>query len=152
MPAGAARVPGAWVGTCPAGHQSSRHRRPERVVTCGQCSHRFDLAHLLEWTHRSRPAPMPPAYLAQLAALRSQQQRAARDAAGAPLGAGAPSLRRGDLVRVTAQGSYLGAVGRVEKRARTRYHVRIPEGLLTVPFALVQPVEHPEHPEHPADS
>ena len=36
--ADAPRVEGDWVGTCPAGHRKTRHRRPERVSACGTCS------------------------------------------------------------------------------------------------------------------
>ena len=45
-------IDGDWVGTCPAGHRVTRHRRPERPAACRTCSPRFDVAHLLTWTHR----------------------------------------------------------------------------------------------------
>ncbi|GAA1881723.1 SprT-like domain-containing protein [Lapillicoccus jejuensis] len=65
----APQVEGAWVGTCPAGHRSTRHRRPVRVVSCAVCSPRFDLAHLVEWTHHGAPASAHPRYAAELLAL-----------------------------------------------------------------------------------
>ena len=49
-------------------------------------------------------------------------------------------LTPGEVVRVRASGRYAGAVGPIVKRGRTRYHVRIPGGVLTVPFALVERV------------
>jgi predicted SprT family Zn-dependent metalloprotease len=61
--------PAAWLGTCPGGHTIERHRRPERVLTCGLCSSVFDLAHIYTWTHHGRPAVMPPKYAAELARL-----------------------------------------------------------------------------------
>jgi predicted SprT family Zn-dependent metalloprotease len=41
-----------WVGTCPAGHEVRRHRRPTKPMSCGRCSRRFDPAHLLRWVRR----------------------------------------------------------------------------------------------------
>ena len=59
-------APAAWLGVCPGGHALERHRRPERVLTCGLCSSAFDLAHVYTWTHHGRPAPMLPRYQAEL--------------------------------------------------------------------------------------
>jgi predicted SprT family Zn-dependent metalloprotease len=42
-----------WVGTCPAGHLHYRYRRPARALACGQCSRRFDAAHLIVWRERA---------------------------------------------------------------------------------------------------
>lgn len=67
--ASAPRVEGAWAGVCPAGHRSTRHRRPVRVVSCALCSPRFDLEHLVEWTHHGAPATPHPRYAAELLAL-----------------------------------------------------------------------------------
>ena len=50
----AARQLAPFVGTCPAGHEVRRHRRPTRLVACAQCSTKFDPAHLFEWTYRGR--------------------------------------------------------------------------------------------------
>ena len=32
------RVPGDWVGRCPAGHEKTRHRAPTRLMSCGVCA------------------------------------------------------------------------------------------------------------------
>ena len=45
----------------------------------------------------------------------------------------------GSSVRITAAGKYHGQVGSVVKRGRTRYHVHLPEGVVTVPFHLASP-------------
>ncbi len=118
------RVAGAWVGVCPAGHVKDRHRRPERLMSCAQCSARFSADHLFTWTFHGRPAPMHPNYLAELAALR--EGRALRVL---PIGA---------RVRITVPGEHHGRTGRVVKRGRTSYHVRVAEGLLRVAFAGVE--------------
>ncbi|WP_344818147.1 SprT-like domain-containing protein [Microbacterium soli] len=41
-----------WVGRCPAGHVTYRHRRPSRETSCAICSRRFDRSHLFTWTRR----------------------------------------------------------------------------------------------------
>ncbi len=121
----APRVESAWLGTCPAGHTTGRHRRPERVMACARCSRTFDLAHVLSWTHHGRPALMHPNYVAELDRLR----------AGRPL----TLLRPGTRARVTAPGEHQGVVGKVVKRGRTSYHVRTGRVVLRVPFAYVEP-------------
>lgn len=161
--ADAPKVEGEWVGTCPAGHEVHRHRRPQRVQSCSQCSYSFDVRHLFEWTHRGRPAAMSPAYESQLASLRGHQERtaaAARAAAGEPglsgltplelwgsaaLDAEASTAVRsrvrlapGARARCLAPGKYYGVIGEVVKCGRTRYHLRVPAGILTVPFPLVE--------------
>ena len=70
----APRVPGDWIGRCPAGHEKTRHRAPTRLLSCGRCSRTFDARHLFSWTYRGRRAPLPPAYTAQLAALAATQR------------------------------------------------------------------------------
>lgn len=122
----APRVEADWLGVCPAGHTTDRHRRPERVMTCGTCSRTFDLAHLLTWTHRGRPARMHPNYDAELERLRRGERPVLL-----PVGARA---------RVTVAGEHHGAVGRVVKRGRTSYHLRTGRLVLRVPFAWVEPV------------
>ena len=119
------RVPAAWLGTCPGGHTLERHRRPERVLTCGLCSPTFDLAHVYTWTHHGRPAVLHPNYEAELARLRE-----GRHVRLLPVGARA---------RVTVDGEHLGTVGRVAKRGRTSYHLRVGRTVLRVPFAWVEP-------------
>jgi len=128
----APELEGAWVGQCPAGHRVTRHRRPDRPAACRRCGPTFDLAHLLSWTRRGETVAMSPAYQAQLRRLQSRPS----GQAALPVAV----LRPGDRARVVAQGRYHGAVGSVVKRGRTRYHLRIPDGVLTVPFALVEPL------------
>lgn len=122
---GAPTVEPAWLGVCAAGHTTGRHRRPERVLTCARCCPRFDLAHVLSWTHQGRPVLMHPNYEAELDRLRS----------GEPL----VLLRVGSRVRVTAPGEHAGVVGKVVKRGRTSYHLRAGRAVLRVPFAWVEP-------------
>lgn len=120
------RVQAAWLGTCTAGHTNERHRRPERVLTCGLCSSTFDLAHVYTWSHRGRPAVMHPNYEAELARLRE--------------GGHTVLLPVGARVRVTVEGEHHGTVARVAKRGRTSYHLRVGRRvLLRVPFAWVEP-------------
>ena len=38
-----------WVGTCPAGHEHRRFRRPGRPVSCGLCSRSYSRAALIVW-------------------------------------------------------------------------------------------------------
>lgn len=121
VPEGSPRVVGAWVGVCAAGHVKERHRRPERVMSCGQCRPTFSAEHFFEWTYRGRPAVMHPNYVAELESLRSGRRMRL-----APVGG---------RVRVTATGDFQGRVGRVLKVGRTCYHVRLPEGVLRVVFA-----------------
>lgn len=41
-----------WVGTCPAGHEHHRFRRPSRPASCARCSPRFSRAALISWRRR----------------------------------------------------------------------------------------------------
>lgn len=41
-----------WVGTCPAGHQHYRYRKPARALSCGRCSKRFSAANAIRWEQR----------------------------------------------------------------------------------------------------
>ena len=124
VPEDAPRLPGHWVGVCPAGHLLERHRRPERVASCRRCADGFSLDHLLEWTFRGRPAQMHPNYVAELEVL-VRGTRVVRFGAG----------RR---VRITVPGEFHGRTGVVVRRGRTSYHVRVPEGVLRVVFAGVE--------------
>ena len=117
-------VAGDWLGVCPAGHVKDRHRRPERVMSCGLCSRTFSADHVYTWSYRGEPAALHPNYLAELAALREGRRLHIL-----PIGA---------RVRITLPGEHLGRVGRVVKRGRTSYHVRVREGLLRVAFAGVE--------------
>lgn len=143
VPSDAPKVEGPWVGVCPAGHRMSVHRRPVRVRTCPTCSPTLDLDALYTWTLRGQPAPMHPAYVAELA----HHQEAARDAGGAGGRAGVrrgtARLEPGDRVRLLGGGKYAGLVGVIEKRGRTRYAVRTRRGLVSAPFALVGRLAEP---------
>ncbi len=121
----APRVEPPWLGTCAAGHTTGRHRRPERVVACGQCSSSFDLAHLLTWTHHGRPARMHPNFELELERLRTGRRMVVHGV--------------GTRVRITAPGDHEGRVGKVVKLGRTSYHLRAGRTLVRVPFALVEP-------------
>ncbi|QCW51511.1 SprT family zinc-dependent metalloprotease [Nocardioides dongxiaopingii] len=118
------RVEPPWLGVCPAGHTTGRHRRPERVMTCAQCSRTFDLAHLITWTHHGRPAEPHPNYDAELARLRAGRRL--------------QLLRPGTRARVIAPGEHHGRVGKVVKLGRTSYHLRAGGAVLRVPFAHVE--------------
>jgi predicted SprT family Zn-dependent metalloprotease len=41
-----------WVGTCPAGHTVTRHRRPAGIRSCSRCAQGFDDRFLITWTYR----------------------------------------------------------------------------------------------------
>lgn len=124
VPQDAPRVAGAWLGVCSGGHTAERHTRPERVVSCNRCSDRFDPSHVFTWTFQGRPAAMHPNYLAELEATRI----------------GAPVVRAAvrSTVRIT-RGDFSGRVGTVVKRGRTRYQVRLPEGIVRPLFSAVEP-------------
>ena len=106
----APRVPGDWVGRCPAGHEKTRHRAPTRLMSCGKCSRRFDPRHLFTWTYRGRPATLPRSYAAQLAAL-SATRRALRSSSRRPRWSATSSRsRRGRGRGWSARSSWSGAV------------------------------------------
>lgn len=118
-------VPGAWVGVCPQGHRVDRHRRPERVPLCSRCRDRPVVERVFAWLHHGEPAPMHPNYAAELQALR-EGRRLIR-------------LGVGSRARITAPGDFQGRIGTVVRTGRTRYHVRVREGVLTVLHAGVEP-------------
>ena len=74
-------------------------------MTCGECSTKFDLAHVFEWTYHGRPATMHPNYEAELQGLREGVVRT--------------RLPVGTKFRVTAPGQFHGRVGTVVKLGRT---------------------------------
>lgn len=41
-----------WIGTCPAGHEHARFRRPTRPSSCARCSRSFSSEHLISWRAR----------------------------------------------------------------------------------------------------
>ncbi len=131
LPPDAPRVAAPWVGTCPAGHRVGRHRRPERLASCRRCCRGFDPDYLFRWLHHGREVAMHSTYVAQL--------RSLDDPAGStPDTTSGAVVVNGTRVRITAAGKYSGTVGVVEKRGRTRYHVRLPAGVVTVPFHLAE--------------
>ncbi|WP_432490845.1 SprT-like domain-containing protein [Kineococcus gypseus] len=147
----APRPPGRWRGVCPAGHAVTRHRRPARVVTCGACARGFSPEHVLTWHLDGREVPaegMGERYRAEHRALREGRLGAPAPGGvaggGASGGAGpAPVLPVGAAVRLRGSGRYAGLTGRVLRRARTRYHVQTAVGVLTAPFAAVEPLRGP---------
>jgi predicted SprT family Zn-dependent metalloprotease len=126
----APRVIGDWVGRCPAGHQRSRHRAPTRLVSCGHCSARFDVRHLLTWTYKGKSVPMPPSYSAALADVQRKASVETRRR----------SLRLGDQVRITGDGVWAGRSGEVELVGAARVQVRVGDDLVSLPAELVQPL------------
>ncbi|WP_299050194.1 SprT family zinc-dependent metalloprotease [uncultured Nocardioides sp.] len=132
----APKVAGAWVGTCPAGHTTERHRRPTRVATCSRCSRTFSLDHVLTWTRDGAPAPMHPSYAAELEALQGARREAGPGAR--PGGARDERVAVGTRVRVLAPGRWHGRGGPVVKVGRTRYHVSVGRDVvLAVPMSAV---------------
>ncbi|WP_250029665.1 SprT-like domain-containing protein [Paractinoplanes maris] len=131
VPADAPRAEGAWEGICPAGHRVTAHRRPIRVRSCPSCSTGFDVSARYTWTHQGREAVMHPRYRSELARLLERP---------APSAPATRPVRVGEQVRLTGAGKYHGLVGTVMKRGRSRYQVQTPAGLLSAPFATVQPV------------
>ncbi len=136
MPTTSARIPAPWVGTCPAGHSIQRHRRPERPASCRHCTPTFNGDHLFRWRFRGHEVPMHPNYVAELRALGAGVDSSPAGSEGEPAAPGVD-------VRIRTSGKYSGAVGTVVKRGRTRYHVRLSSGVVTVPFALTEPVATP---------
>ena len=124
------RVPGDWVGRCPAGHEKSRHRAPARLMSCGECSRRFDPRHLFAWS-----LPGPARHPA------SEVRRPARcpDGHAPPAGRSSARSRIGDLVEVSA-GPWRGHVGELELVGAVRCQVRVGDDLVSLPLDAVRPV------------
>lgn len=59
-------IDGPWVGACPAGHRTTRFRRPSGLRSCRACGQQFDLANLIAWTYKGRNAAMGERYDSQL--------------------------------------------------------------------------------------
>ncbi len=127
LPAEAPTPAAPWLGVCPAGHTVERHRRPERVASCLDCSPTFSTEHLLEWTHHGRPGVLHPNYLLELRSLRE----------GRPMRLARP----GQSVRLLVPGPLHGRVGRVARLGRTSYHVDLPDGRYRVLFAAAERVD-----------
>lgn len=130
---------GRWTGRCPAGHVVHRHRRPSRVMSCSTCSPgRFDHGAIFEWTCAGQPAPMLPAYLAELAQIQRQHDLATTAETRAFVAV--EHLSPGTVVTLVGAGPYSGVRGVVLKRNRSRYVVRAGDVHLSVPFALARRV------------
>jgi len=157
VPANAPRPQTPWAGVCPAGHEIGRYRRPTRVMSCSQCSPRFNPHHVIDWAFNGFVVQMPPQYEAELARLRARAGAAPGNgeavAASAAPGAAATSaaatsatevrsavaarrLTAGTLVEIGGRGRFAGVVGTIERVGRTRYRVHTRLGPITVPFAL----------------
>ena len=141
----APRAPAPWVGVCARGHEVSRHRRPSRPASCIQCASTFDPAHLFDWRFHGRRIPLSAEYEAELVRLRALAERQPASAALRPADGVPPArppvrarLTPGTVVVLHGGGKYAGLTGRIEKRGRTRYHIRTRIGVVTAPFAMVQ--------------
>lgn len=147
VPEGSAKVPAAWVGRCPAGHEFRRHRRPASVMTCVRCSRAGRRDPVIDWLFHGRKVPMGAHYEAQLGLVRLRRDDPALLAAVEQVAAQderdrAADVCEGDWVRLGGSGKYAGRRGRVLKRARTRFHVELADRtVVTAPFALVSPCE-----------
>lgn len=119
-------VAGPWRGVCPGGHEVTRHRMPTRVALCRACPGSAR-DRVFAWTFNDRQVQMHPNYRAELEALVLGLPHLAPGRFGP-----------GAAVRISAPGVYEGTQGRIVTRGRTRYKVRVPEGLLSVPFAWVE--------------
>jgi predicted SprT family Zn-dependent metalloprotease len=152
VPSGAPRPAGPWVGTCPEGHETTRHRQPTRVQSCGQCSRVFDPRTVLDWTFKGERVPMHPSYEAERRGIADGFERSRPERPAVPVAARSTKARPavvdpsnallpvGSRVRLVGRGKYAGSVGEVVKVGRSRYHVQTSSvQLLTAPFALVEP-------------
>ena len=59
-------IDGPWAGSCPAGHRTTRFRRPPGIMACRSCGPRFALVHLIVWTYEGRSVAMGERYDAQV--------------------------------------------------------------------------------------
>ena len=141
--ASAPRPPTPWVGECARGHEVTRHRRPARPTSCVRCNRTFDPTHLLTWRFHGRQVPLSAAYQAELSRLQATvETRVATSGAASGSAVGTPAaghLAVGTLVVLGGGGRFGGQRGFIEKKGRSRYHVRTRVGVVTVPFALVRP-------------
>ena len=131
--------PAPWTGICPAGHESFRHKRPERVQSCSRCSKTFSGDNLISWQLHGRPAQMHPNYVAEFARIAGGRKAGLKTGEAMLASTFNARLRVGTQVRFVGGGAFGGLEGRIEKRGRTRYHVRTARGLVAAPFALVTP-------------
>ena len=124
-------IEGDWVGTCPAGHRVTRHRRPERPSSCRDLLARFDVAHLLSWTFRGHPRRC----------CRATQARAGAAHRGGGH-AGAPAVRAAADRGTGAHRDPRQQVRRGHRHAGQARPDPLPpavgRSVMTVPFAMVQ--------------
>ena len=62
-------APTAWKGKCPAGHEHSMHRKPQRVQLCGLCKRVPTPKRVIAWTFNGRAMDrkdMGPKYQADM--------------------------------------------------------------------------------------
>lgn len=152
VPDAAPRLDGHVVGTCPAGHTVTRHRRPSRAASCPHCSTGFDPRFLFTWTWHGASVRMLPSYVADLVRVAgttdatpvSEQLELDTVLGGGP---GQPAVRAllaepfrvGSRVTLSTEaGRYAGLRGVVVARGRTRYKVRCSGLQLQVPAALLR--------------
>ena len=140
LPPDAPGVGADWICTCPAGHEKTSHRKPERVASCARCATGFDPSALIAWTWRDIGVRMHPRYVTELVRLADRDCGTAAEqlAADALLGGRrgdpivqsflAPPLRLGSCVRMTT-GRYAGTL---VSRGRTRCRVQLPAGVLRI--------------------
>ena len=79
----APRFWGRWLGTCPAGHEVDRMRRPRRPVSCSRCARRFAVEHLLTWSLDGEP--VSPEQIGEQYSRILAQVLSRRSATGRPL-------------------------------------------------------------------
>ncbi len=151
VPEDAPKLEGNWIGVCPQGHQQTKHKRPERVVSCSRCGGgRFDPTHLITWTWRDVAVRMHPKYVAELVRLADKHGGIPADQLelDGMLGGGpghpqvqgflAPLLPVGARVRITGDGQYAGLMGTVLSRGRSRYKVKTDRVVLQVSPRLLE--------------
>jgi predicted SprT family Zn-dependent metalloprotease len=146
----APRPAGPWVGTCPSGHRTTRHRQPTRVQSCGHCSRTFDPQTVLDWTWKGQRVRMHPSYEAERRGIAERYEPARQERPATPVAARSAAPQRqpvtdpvserfaiGTRVQLLGSGKYAGRIGKVVKVGRSRYHVKTSKLLLTAPFAMV---------------
>ena len=128
--ASAARPPRPPSLRCLAGDVRQRARDDpapdaDQVAICTLCVGP-ERARVLDWTYHGQRVPMHPNYVAELDAL----------LLGLPQLARSPAPRRGGPRRRT--GSVRRSGGTHRQARAHRYRVRVPDGVLSVPFAWVE--------------
>jgi hypothetical protein len=117
-------------------------------MACMRCAPTFEVEHVFVWLFHGEPAPLSPAYQAELANLHAARELQAAlgtraVSAGAVLAGTSPAgrLPLGTHVMLGGTSKYAGLDGWIEKRGRSRYVVRTLAGTITAPFGLVRAVE-----------